>query len=103
MYERVRDVSDQQLISLSIADDLVLVRAGGTAYGTIVFGRIRLPCVDDGFVHVRVHDPPDEERSSKDVVFHSLYTEEGRERAEDAPIAWRAILSESDALEFSDE
>jgi len=23
---------------------------------------------------VRVHDPPDEQRSTKDVVFHSLYT-----------------------------
>ncbi|CEL57871.1 hypothetical protein RSOLAG1IB_02615 [Rhizoctonia solani AG-1 IB] len=62
MWARASGLSDEQLTSFVIEDDLVEVRAGSTSYGTIVFGKIRIPGLKDeegeGFIHVRIHDPP---------------------------------------------
>lgn len=74
MWARASSLSDDQLTSFVIQDDLVETRAGSTSYGTIgefysnsidrphldycpVFGRIRIPELKDeegeGFIHVR--------------------------------------------------
>jgi len=57
MWERAAGLSDDQLTDFSVRDDLVLVRSGPTAYGTIIFGKFRIPAIQDklgeGFVHVR--------------------------------------------------
>ncbi|CAE6455681.1 unnamed protein product [Rhizoctonia solani] len=62
MWMRAGSLSDNELTSFVIEDDLVEVRAGSTSYGTIVFGKIRIPGIKDeegeGFIHVRIHDPP---------------------------------------------
>ncbi|CAE6464893.1 unnamed protein product [Rhizoctonia solani] len=62
MWARANSLSDEQLTSFVIENDLVEVRAGSTSYGTIVFGKIRIPGLKDeegeGFIHVRIHDPP---------------------------------------------
>ncbi|CAE6466578.1 unnamed protein product [Rhizoctonia solani] len=62
MWARAGNLSDNELTSFVIEDDLVEVRAGSTSYGTIVFGKIRIPGIKDeegeGFIHVRIHDPP---------------------------------------------
>jgi hypothetical protein len=63
MWARAAGISDHDLVNFDLKKDLVEVRAGPTAYGVIILGKIRLPAVNDdlgeGFVHVRIHDPPD--------------------------------------------
>lgn len=46
-------VTNEDLVSFDIANDLVQVRTGPTPYGQIILGKIRLPAVEDGYVHVR--------------------------------------------------
>lgn len=60
MWERVSKdskenskLSDDQLIAFSIEADLVQVRSASTTYGTIILGKIRIPAIKDGFIHVR--------------------------------------------------
>lgn len=106
MYESVSSVSDADLASFDVKKgDLVAVRAGTVSYGTIIFGKIRLPKAgSDAYIHVRIHDPPDGEQSAKDVVFHSLYTEEGGKTPDDDRPKWyRAIMSEKDPIAFFHE
>lgn len=60
MWSRASGVSNHDLIHFHVAEDLVLVRSGPTTYGTIIFGKIRIPAIQDGYVHVRIHDPPNQ-------------------------------------------
>ena len=59
MWSGARGVSDHDLVKFDISEDLVLVRSGPTTYGTVIFGKIRLPNArpdkgeGDAFVHVR--------------------------------------------------
>ena len=57
MWSRASGISDSDLVKFTIEDDLVEVRSGPTSYGVVIFGKIRIPAVDDeegeGFVHVR--------------------------------------------------
>lgn len=63
----IDSINDATLVNFNIEKDLVEVRAGPTTYGVILLGKIRLPSVNDdlgeGFVHVRIHDPPNRVRS----------------------------------------
>lgn len=106
MYESVSSISDADLATFDVKKgDLVGVRAGSVSYGTIIFGKIRLPKAGpDAFIHVRIHDPPDEDKSANDVRFHSLYTEEaGKTPADDRPKSYRAIMTERDPIVFFHE
>ena len=79
MFRRADGLSDKELADFDIEKDLMLVRSGATAYGTIVFGKIRIPAIKEGgegYIHVRcvprvcsdrvllahrayrIHDPP---------------------------------------------
>ena len=40
MFRRADGLSDKELADFDIEKDLVLVRSGATAYGTIVFGKM---------------------------------------------------------------
>ena len=57
MWARASGLTNHELVDFSIQKDLVQVRSGGTSYGTIIFGKIRIPAVNDdlgeGFIHVR--------------------------------------------------
>ena len=57
MWHRAVGLSDDELTSFSPNDDLVLVRNGQASYGHIIFGKLRLPAINDelgeGFIHVR--------------------------------------------------
>lgn len=57
MWSRAAHLSDHELTSFSLNEDLVLVSSAATTYGTIVLCKIRIPAIDDdqgeGFVHVR--------------------------------------------------
>jgi len=105
MWSRAAHISDHDLTSFTIEDDLVQIRSGTTSYGVIVFGKIRLPAVKDdkgeGFVHVRIHDPPN--RGDDDVRFHSIYTEEIRPDKEAPPTGYCAIQTDDKPLEFFNE
>ncbi|KAH8107910.1 hypothetical protein BXZ70DRAFT_903330 [Cristinia sonorae] len=64
-----------QLVSFNVTQDLVEVRAAQVTYGTIIFGKIRIPSLDDpaGFVHVRIHIPV----GTNHPLYHSILTDEG--------------------------
>ena len=57
MWSRAHGISDAHLVHFNIENDLVEIRSGATSYGTIIFGKIRIPAIKDsegeGFVHVR--------------------------------------------------
>ena len=62
MWSRAAGISDHDLVDFDFEKDLVEIRSAIVSYGTIVLGKLRLPAVNDaegeGFVHVRIHDPP---------------------------------------------
>ncbi|OZJ05777.1 hypothetical protein BZG36_01305 [Bifiguratus adelaidae] len=97
MYSRVHGISNVALTNFT-ASDLVLVRHGVTAYGHIIFGKFRLHCLDDAYLHVRIWTD-----SEGDVKFHSIYTEEGDKDEDEQPHSFRAIMTEKDPLEWFDE
>ena len=104
MYESVANVSDADLGDFS-GQDLVAVRTATTAYGTLIFGKLRLKKAgNDAYLHVRIHDPPDEGQSNKDVMFHSIHTLEGGKTADDGRPTWfKAIMTKDDPIEFFHE
>ncbi|PPQ62948.1 hypothetical protein CVT24_006188 [Panaeolus cyanescens] len=105
MWARASKLSDDELTAFTIENDLVEVRSAPTSYGYIVFGKIRIPAVNDeegeGFVHVRIHDPPN--RGNADVIFHSLFTDEIRDDPDLPPVNYRAIQTVDKPLEFFNE
>jgi len=105
MWSRAAGLSDLDLVRFSIEEDLVSVRSGATSYGSIIFGKIRVPAINDaegeGFIHVRIHDPPN--RGTEDVKFHSIWTDEGNRDASGKPTTWRAIQTADTPLEFFNE
>jgi len=58
MWSRAAHLSDAELTSFNIEDDLVEIRSVPTSYGVIILGKIRIPAINDekgeGFVHVRI-------------------------------------------------
>ncbi|KAH9892586.1 hypothetical protein C8Q73DRAFT_64505 [Cubamyces lactineus] len=105
MWSRAAGISDADLVAFNIREDLVECRSAPTSYGTIILGKIRLPAIRDdegeGFVHVRIHDPPN--RGTEDVIFHSLFTDEGNRDEDGHPTTWRAIQTRDTPLEFFNE
>ncbi|CAL1707621.1 unnamed protein product [Somion occarium] len=93
MWSRADGLSDHDLVHFDLEKDLVEIRSAPVSYGTIILGKLRLPAVNDeegeGFVHVRVHDPPN--RGTEDVTFHSLFTNEGDHDADGHPHSWKAV------------
>jgi len=105
MWSRAIGVSDEDLTAFDISRDLVQIRSASTSYGHIIFGKIRIPVIKDevgeGFVHVRIHDPPN--RGIDDVIFHSLFTDEGGRDSQGLPTTWCAIQTSKTPLEFFNE
>ncbi|KAK0504796.1 hypothetical protein EDD18DRAFT_1456262 [Armillaria luteobubalina] len=111
MWARARGVGDEELTAFTLEEDLVLVRSAPTSYGTIILGKIRLPAINDdlgeGYIHIRpglvhsIHDPPG--GSTDDVIFHSLFTDEGNKDPDGHPTTWRAVQTKETKLEFFNE
>lgn len=105
MWSRATELSDHELTAFSIESDLVLVRSAASSYGNIILGKIRIPAIRDeygeGYIHVRIHDPPN--RGVEDVLFHSLFTDEGNRNADGHPTTWRAIQTKDVPLKFFNE
>src|SRR5947207_281025 len=81
-FEDVADLSDADLAAFD-ENDLVTVRAGRVAYGVIVFGKVRLPKVNGGYLFVRWFAGGEDydgdgkvEREEAEYRFHSFYTED---------------------------
>ncbi|KAG9029260.1 hypothetical protein FRB95_005534 [Tulasnella sp. JGI-2019a] len=92
MWSRATGITNHQLVGeIDLERDLVEVRAGEVSYGTIIFGKMKVGTNDDqeGFVHIRIHDPPN--RGDTDVMFHSIWTDEGNRNADGQPTTWNAI------------
>lgn len=57
MWSRASELSDNELTSFRLDEDLVLVSSAATTYGTIILGKIRIPGINDdqgeGYAHVR--------------------------------------------------
>ncbi|KAL4074178.1 hypothetical protein J3A83DRAFT_2691012 [Scleroderma citrinum] len=133
MWDRAGGLSDHDLVNFRVEEDLVEIRTGTVSYGTLIFGKIRIPAVNDdlgeGFIHVRCVDyaavsvNPDSLRSyvfyhffismnrihdppnkgEEDVMFHSIFTKEGERDADGHPHLWRAIQTRDEPLEFFNE
>ncbi|QRW19181.1 hypothetical protein RhiXN_00587 [Rhizoctonia solani] len=125
MWARANHLRDEELTSFVIENDLVEVRAGATSYGTIVFGKIRIPGIEDeegqGFIHVssrwagfmtpRTRYVTNSASGSslsvfqgtEDVIFHSLFTDEGNPDGSGRPTTFRAIQTQETPLEFFNE
>ncbi|KAF8520462.1 hypothetical protein BU17DRAFT_75686 [Hysterangium stoloniferum] len=105
MWARAHALSNHQLTTFDLEEDLVVIRAGITTYGTILLGKLRIPAVQDaegeGFVHVRVHDPPN--RGTQDIMFHSIFTDEGARDPAGHASTYRALQTRDRPLEFFNE
>ena len=53
MWQAAAELSDAELVGFDIRNDLVLVSSSPVSYGTIILGKIRIPALQDGHVHVR--------------------------------------------------
>jgi hypothetical protein len=54
MWSRAKGVSDAELSGFTLGGgDLVLVDNAATSYGQIILGKIRIPAIPDGYIHVR--------------------------------------------------
>ncbi|KAJ7079113.1 hypothetical protein B0H15DRAFT_924623 [Mycena belliarum] len=121
MWSLASKTSDHDLVNFTIKDDLVVVRSAVTSYGPIILGKIRIRAIeldssgelvsgkaesgvrDDnlGFIHVRIHDPPGD--GVENIKFHSLFTDEGKDKDGNNNGFYRAIQPNSKPLEFFNE
>ncbi|EMD68106.1 hypothetical protein GGP41_001677 [Bipolaris sorokiniana] len=103
-FTRVHHLSDTQLTSFSVSD-LETVRAATSAYGIHLFGKVKLPALDDGYIHIRIFGAAKEGTdgsSAEERVYslHSIHTEEMVK--EDGDRVYRAVFGKEDALEWFD-
>ena len=103
-FRAVKNVPDSDLTSFT-AYDLESVRVAISAYGLHLFAKIRLPSVDDGYIHIRVFGSPKDgtdcsSADKREYSLHSIHTEDVVE--EDGDRVFRAILGRNDKLEWFD-
>jgi hypothetical protein len=82
-----------------------LVRVASSAYGLHMFGKVKLPVLDNAYVHVRIfgsaRDGTDgSSLDEREYSLHSIHTEEVIK--DDGDRVYRAILGKDDALEWFD-
>ncbi|KAG1829157.1 hypothetical protein EV424DRAFT_1526501 [Suillus variegatus] len=93
--KKAAGLSDDELTSFS-RDDLVQIRNGQASYGHVIFGKLRLPAVNDKLGEGYVHDPPRVSGWKLHAIHHltASFDEDGH------PHSWRAIHPDSYPLEF---
>ncbi|KAI5810102.1 hypothetical protein DFH27DRAFT_538103 [Peziza echinospora] len=69
-FASVAHLTDHELESFD-ASNLEEVRVGTTAYGIHILGKVRLPKVEDSYIHVRLY--VGEEDGQKVYKLHSIY------------------------------
>ncbi|KAG0147308.1 hypothetical protein CROQUDRAFT_722340 [Cronartium quercuum f. sp. fusiforme G11] len=103
MFSETQGISDHDLANFNVRKDLVLIRSGQTSFGTVVFGKLRIPAFKDkngqGFIHVRVHDPVG--NGMADVILHAILTDEVKKNG--VIVDYRLIMRQEDALIWFNE
>jgi hypothetical protein len=99
----VSSLSDDELASFSFPDDLELVRVANSAYGLHLFGKVKLPASDGGYIHVRVFVAAEEGTDGKTedervATLHSIHTEDVEGNSGER--TYRAIFTQNDPLEW---
>ncbi|GAA6003599.1 hypothetical protein JCM10207_003500 [Rhodosporidiobolus poonsookiae] len=100
MFAPAKDIADEELTSWRLEEDLVEIRSASSPYGSIIFGKLRIPALTDSYIHVRIHDTPGDGQAN--IKFHSILTDEIR-NDEDKVVEWRVFQSRGTALEFFNE
>jgi hypothetical protein len=103
-FRAVQDVSDSDLASFS-ASNLESVRVASSAYGLHLFGKVRIPALDNAYIHVRIFgnakDGTDgSSLDEREYSLHSIHTEEVIKN--DGDRVYRAIFGKNDTLEWFD-
>ncbi|CAN9082903.1 hypothetical protein CC77DRAFT_1040576 [Alternaria alternata] len=101
-FRAVKHLSDADLVSFT-AEDLESVRAAVTAYGLHLFGQVKLPALDNGYIHIRIFGAAKDgtdgsSLDEREYSLHSIHTEEVIK--EDGDRVYRAIFGKDDALEW---
>ncbi|KIK44603.1 hypothetical protein CY34DRAFT_79521, partial [Suillus luteus UH-Slu-Lm8-n1] len=106
MWARAAGLSDDELTSFS-RDDLVQVRNGQASYGHVIFGKLRLPAVNDklgeGFIHhfLLIHYSSHVNRQgSSGWKLHAIHHLTASFDEDGHPHSWRAIHPHNYPLEF---
>ncbi|KAL1598973.1 hypothetical protein SLS60_008118 [Paraconiothyrium brasiliense] len=104
-YFRVaKDLSDNELVSFS-SSDLQAVRVAVSAYGLHLFGKVKIPTLDDGYIQVRIFGSAKDgtdgsSADEREYKLHSIHTEEAVKG--DGDRVYRAIFKKDDELEWFD-
>ncbi|KAF2678261.1 hypothetical protein K458DRAFT_423209 [Lentithecium fluviatile CBS 122367] len=103
-FRAVASLSDADLTSFT-SSDLSTVRVANSAYGLHLFGKIKIPTLDNAYIHIRIFGSAKEgtdgsSTDERDYKFHSIHTEEVVKG--DGDRVYRAIFGKDDALEWFD-
>jgi len=74
-----------------------------TAYGLHLFGKVRLPALDNGYIHIRIFGSAKDgtdgsSLDEREYSLHSIHTEEVVK--EDGDRVYRAVFGKEDQLEW---
>jgi hypothetical protein len=101
-FHAVKQLSDADLVSFAV-DDLESVRVAVTAYGLHLFGKVKLPALNNGYIHIRIFGAAKDgtdgsSLDEREYSLHSIHTEEVIK--EDGDRVYRAIFGKQDELEW---
>lgn len=103
-FRVVKHVNDSDLTSFT-ARDLETVRIAVSAYGLHLFGKVRLPAVDNAYIHIRVFGSAKDgtdgsSADEREYSLHSIHTEEVIRG--DGDRVYSAIFGDNDELQWFD-
>ncbi|KAF2787125.1 hypothetical protein K505DRAFT_379792 [Melanomma pulvis-pyrius CBS 109.77] len=101
-FAAVKDLSNTDLASFD-ASNLEAVRAGSSAYGLHIFGKVKIPAAENAYIHIRLFGSAKEgtdgsSTDEREYKLHSIHTEEVVKDSGDH--VFRAIFGKNDALEW---
>lgn len=103
-FRAVKSLSDDELTSFS-SSDLEAVRVAVSAYGLHLFGKVKIPSLDDAYIHVRIFGSAKDgtdgsSADEREYKLHSIHTEEVVK--DDGDRVYRAIFGKNDELDWFD-
>lgn len=103
-FRVVKDLSDDDLTSFS-SSDLEAVRVAVSAYGLHLFGKVKIPALDNAYIQVRIFGSAKDgtdgsSADEREYKLHSIHTEEVVKS--DGDRVYRAIFGKNDELEWFD-
>ncbi|KAF9700660.1 hypothetical protein EKO04_001533 [Ascochyta lentis] len=103
-FHAVNRFSDSDLTSFT-SHDLESIRVANSAYGLHLFGKVRLPAIENAYIHVRMFGSAKDgtdgsSLDEREYSLHSIHTEEVVRP--DGDRVYRAIFGRADELEWFD-